>query len=224
MSENGEIEAKRAHVNGTDEAPQQPPQETPQENAAADAKSEERGRTRKRKSRWGSNSGTPVVNPFMPTSIPPGLSKEQEKKYLLQLRIDELTTKIRNNYVPENRSPSPEPVYNQQGQRLNTREIRYRQKYEEERHKLIQDMVKLDSTYKPPPDYKPPDNKLSDRVAIPQDKFPDINFMGLLIGPRGHTLKKLERETGAKIMIRGRGSVKQGKGFVILLSLFLLIL
>lgn len=28
---------------------------------------------------------------------------------------------------------------------------------------------------------------------------------------RGNTLKKLEKETGTKIMIRGKGSVKEGK-------------
>ena len=34
---------------------------------------------------------------------------------------------------------------------------------------------------------------------IPQDNHPDINFMGLIIGPRGNTLKALEKETGAKV-------------------------
>lgn len=29
---------------------------------------------------------------------------------------------------------------------------------------------------------------------IPQEEHPDINFVGLLIGPRGNTLKTLERE------------------------------
>jgi splicing factor 1 len=36
--------------------------------------------------------------------------------------------------------------------------------------------------------------------------------VGLLIGPRGNTLKKMETESGAKIAIRGKGSVKEGKG------------
>jgi splicing factor 1 len=36
--------------------------------------------------------------------------------------------------------------------------------------------------------------------------------VGLLIGPRGNTLKKMEAESGAKIAIRGKGSVKEGKG------------
>ncbi|KAI9652124.1 MAG: hypothetical protein M1829_001843 [Trizodia sp. TS-e1964] len=36
--------------------------------------------------------------------------------------------------------------------------------------------------------------------------------VGLLIGPRGNTLKKMEIESQAKIAIRGKGSVKEGKG------------
>jgi len=52
---------------------------------------------------------------------------------------------------------------------------------------------------------------LHDKVWIPQEDHPEINFVGLLIGPRGNTLKSLEAETGAKIIIRGKGSVKEGK-------------
>ena len=39
-----------------------------------------------------------------------------------------------------------------------------------------------------------------------------VTKVGLLIGPRGNTLKKMETESGAKIAIRGKGSVKEGKG------------
>lgn len=53
--------------------------------------------------------------------------------------------------------------------------------------------------------------RVSDKVLIPQEQHPDINFVGLLIGPRGNTLKAMEKETGAKIIIRGKGSVKEGK-------------
>jgi splicing factor 1 len=52
---------------------------------------------------------------------------------------------------------------------------------------------------------------LVDKIYIPYLEFPEINFMGLLIGPRGHTLKKLEAETGAKVSIRGKGAYKEGK-------------
>ena len=53
--------------------------------------------------------------------------------------------------------------------------------------------------------------RIHDKVMIPQDEYPEINFVGLLIGPRGNTLKTMEKDTGAKIIIRGKGSVKEGK-------------
>ena len=40
---------------------------------------------------------------------------------------------------------------------------------------------------------------------IPEEEHPEINFVGLLIGPRGNTLKSIESETGAKIEILGKG-------------------
>lgn len=50
-----------------------------------------------------------------------------------------------------------------------------------------------------------------DKVFIPQEEHPEINFVGLLIGPRGNTLKMLEKDTNAKIIIRGKGSIKENK-------------
>ena len=42
--------------------------------------------------------------------------------------------------------------------------------------------------------------RVNDKVMIPQDDHPDINFVGLLIGPRGNTLKTLEKEVCIKLM------------------------
>lgn len=36
---------------------------------------------------------------------------------------------------------------------------------------------------------RPPVVRVHDKVMIPQEEHPDINFVGLLIGPRGNTLK-----------------------------------
>ena len=41
--------------------------------------------------------------------------------------------------------------------------------------------------------------------------FLGYNFNGLVIGPRGNTHKRMEKETGAKIVIRDKGSVKEGR-------------
>uniref|UniRef100_A0A8C2GC46 Branchpoint-bridging protein n=1 Tax=Cyprinus carpio TaxID=7962 RepID=A0A8C2GC46_CYPCA len=175
------------------------------------------GQKKRKRSRW--SSETPdqkTVIPGMPTVIPAGLTRDQERAYIVQLQIEDLTRKLRTGdlgipVIPEDRSPSPEPIYNSEGKRLNTREYRTRKKIEEERHSLITEMVGLNPEFKPPADYKPPATRVSDKVMIPQDEYPEINFVGLLIGPRGNTLKNIEKECCAKIMIRGKGSVKEGK-------------
>ncbi|XP_063125159.1 splicing factor 1 isoform X11 [Rattus norvegicus] len=172
---------------------------------------------KRKRSRWNQDTmEQKTVIPGMPTVIPPGLTREQERAYIVQLQIEDLTRKLRTGDLgippnPEDRSPSPEPIYNSEGKRLNTREFRTRKKLEEERHTLITEMVALNPDFKPPADYKPPATRVSDKVMIPQDEYPEINFVGLLIGPRGNTLKNIEKECNAKIMIRGKGSVKEGK-------------
>mmetsp|Transcript_11816 Transcript_11816/g.21592 ORF Transcript_11816/g.21592 Transcript_11816/m.21592 type:complete len:307 (+) Transcript_11816:121-1041(+) len=46
------------------------------------------------------------------------------------------------------------------------------------------------------------------KVNIPIDRYPQYNFVGRLLGPRGSTLKQLQRETNTWIRIRGRGSMR----------------
>lgn len=42
--------------------------------------------------------------------------------------------------------------------------------------------------------------------------FPQqFNFVGRILGPRGMTAKQLEQETGCKIMVRGKGSMRDKK-------------
>ena len=65
------------------------------------------------------------------------------------------------------RSPSPEPIYNHEGKRLNTRDVRWRKRIETERHEAVQEMLKLNPHYHIPPDYKAPDVKIQDKVFIP---------------------------------------------------------
>ena len=173
-------------------------------------------RKRKRKSRWGAAEGDKTCIPGMPTVLPSGLSKEQEEAYLLQLKIEDASRRLRTGDFgippnPEDRSPSPEPIYSSDGKRMNTREYRKRKELEESRHRDIVRIMEINEDFKPPADYKPPQIKVNDKVMIPQDEHPEINFVGLLIGPRGNTLKSMEKETGAKIIIRGKGSVKEGK-------------
>ncbi|XP_042066977.1 KH domain-containing protein At3g08620-like [Salvia splendens] len=46
------------------------------------------------------------------------------------------------------------------------------------------------------------------RLEIPVDSFPNFNFVGRLLGPRGNSLKRVEATTGCRVYIRGKGSIK----------------
>ncbi|THF98084.1 hypothetical protein TEA_027092 [Camellia sinensis var. sinensis] len=48
------------------------------------------------------------------------------------------------------------------------------------------------------------------RVDIPVDQYPNVrfNFVGRLLGPRGNSLKRVEASTECRVLIRGRGSIK----------------
>ncbi|XP_039029262.1 KH domain-containing protein At5g56140-like isoform X1 [Hibiscus syriacus] len=46
------------------------------------------------------------------------------------------------------------------------------------------------------------------RVDIPVDKYPNYNFVGRLLGPRGNSLKRVEANTDCRVLIRGLGSIK----------------
>ncbi|KAI1308654.1 Uncharacterized protein HDE_00405 [Halotydeus destructor] len=51
----------------------------------------------------------------------------------------------------------------------------------------------------------------AEKVYVPSKQYPDFNFVGRILGPRGMTAKQLEQETGCKIMVRGRGSMRDKK-------------
>ncbi|SCU86297.1 LANO_0C07470g1_1 [Lachancea nothofagi CBS 11611] len=150
----------------------------------------------------------------LPTRVTGALSQEQIVAYQVMFRIQEITTKLRLNVVNpparRSRSPSPPPVYDARGKRTNTREQRYKRQLEDERHRLVEIALKMIPHFVAPDDYKRP-TKFQDKYYIPIQRYPEINFMGLLLGPRGNTLRKLQEDSGCKIAIRGQGSVKEGK-------------
>jgi hypothetical protein len=51
------------------------------------------------------------------------------------------------DYEAENRSPSPEPTYDGQGKRLNTRDYRIRERLNNERLQLTEHMLKVAPEY-----------------------------------------------------------------------------
>ncbi|KAI9656483.1 MAG: Branchpoint-bridging protein [Bathelium mastoideum] len=176
---------------------------------------EDAAKRRKKRNRWGDASENKAAGLMgLPTAIRGHMTAEQLEAYTTHLRIEEISQKLRiNDVVPADgdRSPSPPPQYDNFGRRTNTRETRYRKRLEDERHKLVEKAIKIIPNYHPPSDYRRP-TKTQEKVYVPVNDYPEINFIGLLIGPRGNTLKKMETESQAKIAIRGKGSVKEGKG------------
>ncbi|GBG72690.1 hypothetical protein CBR_g12258 [Chara braunii] len=179
---------------------------------------------KKRKSRWAedpSKSAVVSVAPLIGQVQLPNFVKElmggmdmNPETQALNLRLHDINRKLQTGQVledkpPEQRSPSPEPIYDNMGIRINTREYRAREKMMKERQDVIAELIKKNPNFKPPADYKP--GKKSKKLFIPLKEYPGYNFIGLIIGPRGNTQKRMEKETGAKIAIRGKGSVKEGR-------------
>lgn len=166
--------------------------------------------TRKRKSRWADDEPKPVIQ--LPDFMG-GIEFDPEIQ-ALNSRLLEISRMLSSGLPlddrPEGaRSPSPEPIYDNMGIRINTREYRARERLNRERQEIIAQIIKRNPAFKPPADYRPP--KLQKKLYIPMKEYPGYNFIGLIIGPRGNTQKRMEKETGAKIVIRGKGSVKEGR-------------
>ena len=169
---------------------------------------------RKRKSRWADDEPKPLIQlPDFMKDFTGGIEFDPEIQ-ALNSRLLEISRMLQSGLPlddrPEGaRSPSPEPIYDNMGIRINTREYRARERLNRERQEIISQILKRNPAFKPPADYRPP--KLQKKLYIPMKEYPGYNFIGLIIGPRGNTQKRMERETGAKIVIRGKGSVKEGR-------------
>ncbi|ELT90894.1 hypothetical protein CAPTEDRAFT_228106 [Capitella teleta] len=59
--------------------------------------------------------------------------------------------------------------------------------------------------------HKDKPTKITQKVLIPVKEFPQANFVGKLLGPKGNTLRRLQEDTGTKMAVLGRGSMKDKK-------------
>ncbi|XP_044467697.1 splicing factor-like protein 1 [Mangifera indica] len=190
-----------------------PPSETGSGNQV-DNNNDSGSGTRKRKSRWADDEPKPLIQlPDFMKDFTGGIEFDPEIQ-ALNSRLLEISRMLQSGLPLDDRpdgqrSPSPEPIYDNMGIRINTREYRARERLNKERQEIISQIIKRNPAFKPPADYRPP--KLHKKLYIPMKEYPGYNFIGLIIGPRGNTQKRMERETGAKIVIRGKGSVKEGR-------------
>ncbi|CAD5191006.1 unnamed protein product [Musa acuminata subsp. malaccensis] len=128
--------------------------------------------------------------------------------------VDPVTEKLNSQLFEVNRMLSAhvlvddQPKVNESDIQMNSRVARLRTRLIKHRQKIILELIKRNPTFDPP-DIKPP--KLSKKLYIPVKEYPSYNFIGLIIGPRGNTQKRMEMETGAKISLRGKGSIRKGR-------------
>ncbi|CAG2182725.1 unnamed protein product, partial [Oppiella nova] len=81
-------------------------------------------------------------------------------------------------------------------------------------NKVRQNLFQINGVEKKPlalPEADGPAVSRQEKVYVPVDEHPEYNFVGRILGPRGMTAKQLEQETGCKIMVRGRGSMRDKK-------------
>jgi splicing factor 1 len=220
-------EARKAYLNhseGTSEKTEVPRKRRSRWGSAEDT-TDNGGPPNKRKSRWAKDpvvaaAPAPAV-PILPglPGMPATLTPEQQREMNdLQTRLRSINEKIANleseaarvDALPRGhreRSPSPPPVYGADGKRVNTRAVRWRERYTNERNDILEKIMSMNPATRQSNVFR---RKRSTKIPIPIDKHPTYNFIGLIIGPRGKTQKELESKTGCKIAIRGKGSVKQG--------------
>ncbi len=75
---------------------------------------------------------------------------------------------------------------------------------------LITEMIKANPSFKPPADYRP--EKKYRKLRIPLEEYPGYNFIGLIIGPRGNTQKRMERVRLVGSQVQGfQGSTLSGR-------------
>ncbi|XP_034940918.1 protein held out wings isoform X2 [Chelonus insularis] len=85
---------------------------------------------------------------------------------------------------------------------------------DEEIAKVRASLFQISGVKKEPLTLPEPDGEivtLTEKVYVPVKEHPDFNFVGRILGPRGMTAKQLEQETGCKIMVRGKGSMRDKK-------------
>lgn len=104
----------------------------------------------------------------------------------------------------------PAPIYDREGKRVNTPVQRAIDRLFEERNELVLKTLELDPNFKLPAGCPPP--RVVRKVYFPVREYPDVNFIGLVLGPRGLTQKRIEATYQCRLLIRGRGARSRDAG------------
>jgi len=169
-------------------------------------------------SRWGPRSTfTAPALASLNLAIEAPMTAEQAEAYALHVRISEITQKLEMDDIvpadPIRRSTSPTPEYDMSGRRINMRYQRYRRSLTAERQSLISQTAQVMPNYHPPAGFRyTTPSRITEKLYIPVKDFPEVNFIGQILGPRGRSLTETATASGATIALRGKGSIKEGRG------------
>lgn len=164
-------------------------------------------------------------SPHPMLDCPPGMTRQELELYMRETRLEEITNKLQAGEleIVTNATEGGNNVDTQTGITttlgssaftnssgfVSTKHARAKEHMQNEQSDIISYLVNNTGWFTAPLDYRP--SKKIKRILIPQDRYTDYNFMGLIIGPRGLNHKRLETESGALISIRGQGTLKEGK-------------
>jgi len=158
-----------------------------------------------KRSRWGADHEK-TFNPPPLNVIPKNLNLEEIEYFIRLHRLDDLNRKqqqaVLETIDPEVRSPSPEPVYDPSGRRVNTLENRTKNAMIIEKNNLIEECQKMNVGFMVPNDWK--SLKKTKKIYLPEYDDPELNYVSIILGPRGRTQKLLEELSNCRISIRGR--------------------
>lgn len=160
---------------------------------------------KRRKTRWSSDETQLNCALMLPDSTRDILSDTNNDQHIQRLnsRLQEINRKLESGVVvneesQEESSPSPQPIDVGLDSRVRLKLLKQKQEIISE---LLAKSNKND---------KPKRSKhhctLSKKLYIPLKEYPNYNFVGLLLGPNGNSMKKMEKETGASIKLRGIGA------------------
>ncbi|KAI3994028.1 hypothetical protein MKX01_022324 [Papaver californicum] len=164
----------------------------PRKTESRDAAKEEDNKPIKRKTKWGAD-------------LTEDAAVRRGRALAYQTRVDQVAQQLKSGFLKKGDdkgtellkdAPHPESSRVQKDDQMQKFEMLALEKLE-----IIGEILKLNPSYKVPPDYKPLLKEA--KIPIPVTRYPGYNFIGVILGPGSHTQKRLEEETGATIRIHG---------------------
>ncbi|WCJ32435.1 RNA-binding KH domain-containing protein [Euphorbia peplus] len=154
------------------------------------ASNEEKANQVTRKSKWG-------PDPTQDAAV------RRARALAYQTRIDQITQQLMSGILEPEETQSSQVVEQPANSNLSAPEINFKvsEMLKLERREIIGEILKLNPSFKAPPDYEPLLKEAT--ISIPVKDHPGYNFVGLIFGPGSDAQKRLEKETKARIQVFG---------------------